>query len=140
MNSIPKNPSIYIIYFAYYLGALTDGLALVPMLFPKIGSMLFGGDKSQISVSYRYAMGIGASLMFGWTILLIWGAQEPIKRRFVLLLTVFPVLIGLIFSNYYAIKSGFLEFDRVKYLYMHQCFLCILFVYSYIQARKLSKG
>ena len=30
---------------------------------------------------YRYAMGMGASLMLGWTALLIWADRKPIERR-----------------------------------------------------------
>lgn len=40
-------------------------------------------------------MGIGASLMAGWTLLLVWTACDPIERRAVLLFTAFPVLAGL---------------------------------------------
>jgi len=35
----------------------------------------------------------GASLMVGWTFILIWGDQRPIQRRGLLLLIVFPVIV-----------------------------------------------
>lgn len=81
----PIKNQIDVVRLAFYLGALTDGLAVIPiMLFPSAGIALFGGDSSQITDAYRYAMGIGASLMAGWTVLLIWGARKPVERRAVL--------------------------------------------------------
>ena len=32
--------------------------------------------------------------MAGWTILLLWAVRDPIERRFVILLTAFPVVSG----------------------------------------------
>jgi len=44
---------------SYITGAFADGLAGIVMLMPgRMGEMEF-----------RYAMGLGAALMFGWTIL-----------------------------------------------------------------------
>ena len=39
-------------------------------------------------------MAIGGILMAGWTILLWWAVRDPIERRFVILLTAFPVVSG----------------------------------------------
>jgi hypothetical protein len=40
-------------------------------------------------------MAVGGILMTGWTFLLIWAIRKPIERRFVILLTAFPVVFGL---------------------------------------------
>ena len=52
----PTREPLDIVRLAFYLGALTDGLAVVPMLFPSIGIALFGGDFSQMTDAYHYAM------------------------------------------------------------------------------------
>jgi hypothetical protein len=51
-------------------------------------------------------MGIGASLMAGWTVLLGWAACDPIERRGVLLITFFPVLTGLAVFTLIGISNG----------------------------------
>jgi len=78
---------------AFLLGAVTDALALVPMLSPTMARLLWGFEDA--SGPYRFAMGYGASLMAAWTALLVWAYQRPLERRFVAALTVF-VLYGLV--------------------------------------------
>lgn len=132
----PIKNQIDIIRLAFYLGALTDGLAVIPMLFPGIGIALFGGDSSRITDAYRYAMGIGASLMVGWTVLLIWGALKPVERRAILLITLFPVVAGIVASTLYAVSADLVQFDRVKYLYVHLSVVGALFIWGFIVATK----
>ena len=55
---------------AFMLGAITDALALMPMLLPPMAKLLWGFDAT--TGPDRFAMGYGASLMFGWTVLLLW--------------------------------------------------------------------
>lgn len=52
---------------AFFAGALTDAGALLPMLFPPLAGLVWGFH--DVSGSYRFAMGYGASLMLGWTAL-----------------------------------------------------------------------
>jgi len=85
------------------VGAIADGLAVIPMLFPDMGGFLFGISNFNPGIEYRYAMGVGASLMLGWAFLLIWADRQPAERKGVLLLTVFPVLFG--GSNSWNIRS-----------------------------------
>ena len=89
----------------FLVGAITDGLAVVPMLSPNIGTMLFGGEFARLGVEYRYAMGIGAALMAGWTVLLLWGSVKPIERRDLLVITIFPVVTGIVASTVYGIAQ-----------------------------------
>jgi uncharacterized membrane protein len=60
---------------AFLAGAVTDALALFPMLIPPLAALLWGFD--DVSGAYRFAMGYGASLMLGWTVLLLWAYQSP---------------------------------------------------------------
>ena len=74
---------------AFLAGAVTDALALFPMLIPPLATLLWGFD--QPTGAYRFAMGYGASLMLGWTALLVWAYQCPLERRVVAALTVLVI-------------------------------------------------
>ena len=52
-------------------------------------------------------MGMGASLMFGWTVLLLWADQKPLERKAVLLITLLPVVLGLALNEIIAVRAGF---------------------------------
>ena len=117
---------------SFLVGAVTDGLAIIPMVFPRIGSALFGTDSSKLGAEYRYAMGIGASLMAGWTALLVWGAMNPIERRDILILTLVPVVAGIIAATVIAVRNRLVLLSRVIPLWIHLGFMSILFVVSYV--------
>ena len=46
---------------SYWVGALTDAIAALRMIFPQLAN----------GVEYQYAMGLGASVVLGWAFLLI---------------------------------------------------------------------
>jgi hypothetical protein len=123
----------------FLIGAITDGLAVVPMLSPSIGAMLFGGEFARLGVEYRYAMGIGASLMAGWTVLLLWGSVKPIERRDLLIITVFPVVTGIVASTFYGISQHIIEIRRTMPLLVHLGFVSVLYLYSYGKSRSNDK-
>jgi hypothetical protein len=113
---------------AFLLGAITDALALVPMLFPEMAAFLWGFSDS--SGSYRFAMGYGASLMLGWTALLLWAYQRPLERRFVAALTV-VVIYGLILTEVVAVVSGAMPAWRMVPTWFLQAGLLVLFATAY---------
>lgn len=117
---------------AFLVGAVTDGLAVVPMVSRRIGARLFGGDPSRGGAEYRFAMGIGASLMAGWTVLLLWGAANPMERRDLLLLTVFPVIAGIACATVLAVRRGVVLASRVIPLWAHLGAVSIFYVAVYI--------
>ena len=90
---------------AFLAGAVTDACALVPMVVPGVARMLWGFDDQ--SPGFRFAMGYGASLMLGWTVLLLWAYQRPLERRFIAALTVL-VIYGLALTEVVAVLSGHL--------------------------------
>lgn len=79
-----------------WIGVAADALWAVALAYPSLYGMLTGQPHLQIDLSLRLAMGIAASLMTGWTLLLAWTAKNPVERKAVLLLTAFPVIFGLI--------------------------------------------
>ncbi|HEY3349766.1 MAG TPA: hypothetical protein VGM13_08335 [Thermoanaerobaculia bacterium] len=117
---------------AFLLGAVTDGLAIVPMLSRRVGVALFGGEASRNGADYRFAMRIGASLMAGWTFLLLWGAASPIERRDILLLTVCPVITGIVFATVVAARRGVIRAVRIVPLWIHLGAVSLLYVYVYV--------
>ena len=113
---------------AFVLGAVTDALAVIPMLSPSMANLLWGfsGDGGP----YRFAMGYGASLMLGWTGLLVWASRRPLERAFVAALTVF-VIYGLALTEVVAVAGGHLAAWRMIPTCAIQATLLALFVRAY---------
>lgn len=78
-----------------WVGVAADALWSLALAYPLIYGFLIGRPHFHPDLPSRLAMGIGASLMFGWTLLLAWTARNPVERRAVMLLTALPVLAGL---------------------------------------------
>lgn len=119
---------IQLLRWAFLAGAITDALALGPILFPEIASLLWGF--TDVSGSYRFAMGYGASLMLGWTVLLVWAYRRPLQRRFVAALTVL-VIYGLVVTEVAAVLSGVLPVWRMIPTWFLQALLLTLFASAY---------
>jgi hypothetical protein len=121
---------------AFLAGALTDALALLPMVVPAVAKLVWGFDDP--SGSYRFAMGYGASLMLGWTALLLWAYQRPLERRFVAALTVL-VIYGLVLTEVVAVLRGDLPAWQMVPTWCLQVTLLGLFAggYHYPALRRL---
>jgi len=119
MESVSAETVAVLAKVAFWVGAVTDGLAVIPMLSRRVGVALFGGRTPAAGREYRYAMGIGASLMAGWTALLLWGAARPLERLDLLLLTVFPVITGIFVATVIAARRGVVRPARVVPLCVH---------------------
>jgi hypothetical protein len=113
---------------AFAAGAITDALALVPMLSPAMARLMWGFEHP--SGSYFFAMGYGASLMFGWTVLLIWAYRRPLERRFVAVLTLL-VIAGLVVTELVAVRRGDLRASRMIPTWGLQAVLAALFGVGY---------
>lgn len=113
-----------VLRIAFVVGAVTDAAAIVPMLLPSVARLVWGFDDP--SGAYRFAMGYGASLMLGWTGLLLWAYQRPLERRFVAALTV-VVIYGLVATEIAAVLAGHLALRRMVPTWCLQAGLLILF-------------
>jgi len=112
---------------SYITGAVADGLVGILLLLPdRMGE-----------TEFRYPMGIAASLMFGWTFLLVWANRKPVERKGILLLTIFPVITGLLIAGVAAVASGIFPFSKIIPSSLLEIGLIALFGYSYVKARKL---
>lgn len=107
------------------VGAVADGVATLRMLFPRPA---YGSE-------YRYALGLAASLMLGWTFLLIWADIRPSERKGVVLLTAFPVVAGLLLAQIYSVVSGLVTFGAMLPERVFLVALIGLFSFSYFNAQ-----
>ena len=82
-------------------------------------------------------MGLGASLMFGWSLLLIWAYRKPVERKGILVITIFPVITGLMASGLYAVAAGIFPIARIVPTSILGVGLIALMAYSYLGARGL---
>jgi hypothetical protein len=126
--------TIKLLRISYWTGAIFDALVLLPMLSPRIASTAFGIPDFNPEADYKYAMYIAASLMLGWIFLLLWADRKPVERRGVLLLTIFPVLVGLIISGTLAVNSTLISFADMIPTWIMQVVLVLLFGFSYLSA------
>jgi hypothetical protein len=72
---------ILFLRLSYWIGALVDFIVGIAMVFPDVFSFVEGLSSFSPGADYLFAMGMGASLMFGWTALLLWGHRNPCNGR-----------------------------------------------------------
>ena len=132
MPSVSSETITLLLQIAFLVGAVTDGLAVIPMLSRRIGAALFKGDSSRSNPESRFAWGVGAALMAGWTLLLLWGAANPLARRDILLLTVFPVIAGIVLATVIAARRGLVSVSRLIPLWIHLGAVSLFYITVYI--------
>ncbi len=122
---------------SYWAGAILDGLAALTMLFPALFAATNWLHDFHPGIEYRYAMGMGASLMVGWSALLLWADRDPLERKGVLLITLVPVVLGLVLNEVIAVRAGFLSAAATAPVWVLQIVLSTLFLFSYRNAARL---
>lgn len=122
---------------SYWVGAILDGLWVIPMLLPGLGAKIYRIEDFTFGGDFRYALAVGAALMLGWTFLLIWADRKPVERRGVLLLTIFPVKVGLDLANTYLFVYGYATVQGMIPSWILSFSLYVLFIYSYLNSRGL---
>jgi len=121
---------------AFWAGAILDLVAGIQMLCPPLFAFGMRLANFNPGPDYRYAMGMGASLMFGWTALLLWADRRPVERMGVLPLTVVPVIAGLALNEAVGVGSGFLATAAVAPIWALQAAITVLFLVAYGVARR----
>lgn len=106
MNANATSKRMLFIKLPYWLGIAADALWAVALFVPSVYGILTGRDNFEPDFELRLSMSIGGILMFGWTILLLWAVREPIERRFVILLTAIPVVLGLLILAFIGAWNG----------------------------------
>ena len=122
---------------SYWAGAILDLLAALTMLIPALFVVSNRLSSFVPEADYRYAMGMGAPLMLGWTVLLLWADRRPVERKSILLITLFPVVFGLVVNEVLAVQSGFLSAGALIPTWILQACLTTLFIFGYLNARSI---
>ncbi|MFH1188973.1 MAG: hypothetical protein V1652_03985 [bacterium] len=123
----------------YYIGAVADLIATIPLVFPKAAQVMFGINTLNVGNDYLYVSRIGASLMIGWTVLLIWGSLKPIERKGILFLTIFPVVLCLFIASICAVTSGFITVKSMMPLWIFYAILIPLYGSAYYYVSMINK-
>ena len=103
-----RSNRILLLRISYWTGAIADGFTVIPMLFPSFGKLFLSIENFNPIIEYKYAIGVAASLMIGWPILLIWANQKPLDRRGVIWIALL-VMLGLFLTSLFGLKTGFIQ-------------------------------
>ncbi|MBU1174271.1 MAG: hypothetical protein KKH72_02630 [Alphaproteobacteria bacterium] len=136
------NSKIVWLRIAYWAGAIADAVMVVAMMVPELNRILVLNEATEFefTAAYQFAMVFGASLMAGWTVLLIWADRKPVERRGVLLITVFPVIIWLNGSKIMLYASGILTGPVQVFSVVAPLALLILMLFAYFNSRRGEEG
>jgi hypothetical protein len=121
---------IGLLRLSYWIGAIADLVVGIAMVYPEFLSLALRLEEPPLAIETRSALGIGASLMFGWTALLLWADRKPLERKGVLLLTV-AVILGLAFTILYGFLGGYIPRASAISIWVFQTFLIVLFLLAY---------
>ena len=94
------------IVLPYWLGIGADALWAIALFVPTVFGTLIGNPGFDPDQDFRLIMAIGGVLMTGWTILLLWAVRDPIERRFVILVTAFPVVFSFLLIALIRVLQG----------------------------------
>jgi hypothetical protein len=128
------NKRVVLLRISYWVGAVIDAFAAIPLIFPALHAWMYGipgFDATPVINNISY---IGASLMIGWTVLLIWADRKPLERKGVLLITVLPVVAGIAYSSIYLVLSGVSRLQNIIPTLAMQVCITALFLFSYFNA------
>jgi hypothetical protein len=125
---------IFLIKLPYWIGIAADALWAVALFVPTVFGLLTGRPGFSPDLQVRLIMGIGGTLMAGWTCLLVWAVQDPVGRRVVILLTAFPVVSGL----FLVALVGFLKGGLFNlWILCKTAFLFVTMITSYVLASSM---
>jgi CHASE2 domain-containing sensor protein len=125
---------ILMLRISFWVGAVIDAFAVGPLVFPEIHAYMYGiPGFNATPVIYNFSY-IGAALMLGWTVLLIWADRKPMERKGVLLITVFPVVAGIAYSSIYLAAAGVIKLSSIMPTLIMQVCITGLFLFSYFFA------
>lgn len=127
--------AIFWLRVSYWTGAILDAAVGLMMLFPGLLAVIYRPADFRPGPDYHFAMGMGAPLMFGWTLLLLWADRRPLERRGILPLTVL-VIAGLAANQARSAAAGFAPFGEFLPTFIIQAALVILFLFAYFKAGK----
>lgn len=133
------NDPVMLLRISFWTGAIIDGFVALQMVLPDFWASFNRLTAHQNSPELSAALGTGASLMIGWTVLLLWADRRPLERKDVLLITIFPVVAGIFACNLLGIAWGLRTFEGTAISMAFQAGITLLFLYSYFNAGKVTE-
>ncbi len=130
--------NILLLRISYWVGAIIDAFVGLAMISPDLFAIMEGFESFTPGFDYMFAMGMGAPLMFGWTLLLLWADRKPMERKDILLITVFPVIVGIYINRVIAISNQFVTIQGSFVSLVIPVILVFLFLTSYLYSARHS--
>jgi hypothetical protein len=127
---------IRLLRVSFWAGVIVDLLAAIQLFLPQLWASMGGFATYAPNSTLNFALVVAGSLMFGWTLLLVWADRKPLERKTILLLTVFPVVAGLAANNVWAVWVGLRPLASTAPELTLQTAVAVLFIFSYLNARK----
>lgn len=120
----------------YCIGIVADALATVLLFSPKIANVVLQPQPFEITEMFLYVSRIAGALMFGWTVLLVWGVRKPVERADILIITLFPVVTILAVALVLVVKSNQIPFDRAIPMFVFYIVVYSTFIPGFLWAKK----
>lgn len=143
MSMSNENKRVLVAKTVFWIGAVGDGLIAIEWFIiglgitnlPIIPSLFIGEGQD-----YRFAIGVGAIFMLGWTFILYWGSRRPLERKGLLLITgifLFIAFLLEIFANY-AVFENLLSNKQLVWGAILKLYLVIQFIFAYWYSSRTS--
>ncbi len=113
-----------------WIGAVVDAVAALMLMIPELDARITGTALTNSALTYSVPTATAAALMWGWTVLLAWAAFKPLERHGVLVITIFPVLTGLMGYRLYGLISAQVDPARNIPILILQFGLMAIFSFS----------
>jgi hypothetical protein len=132
------NRKVVLLRICYWLGAILDARAAILLTLLRYRDLPAGIWTHQSAHAFAMQALRGAgdaySLMWGWTVLLLWADRKPVERRGVLLLTAVPVIPAIFLNMLQQWTGGFVPFGQIAPWFLFLIGLMSLFAFAYFYA------
>jgi len=130
--------AVTLLHISYWAGAVIDVGAGLIMTFPALFAFFNQLTGFTPTPAFKAVAGMGAPLMFGWTVILIWADRKPVERKAVLLITLIPI-VGNLVNQVLNVTSGFVTLSGAIPQWIMQVLLMALYAYSYWFANRVNQ-
>jgi hypothetical protein len=132
------NRKVVLLRICYWLGAILDARAAILLTLLRYRDLPAGIGAHQSAHAFGmqalWGAGDAYSLMWGWTVLLLWADRKPMERRGVLLLTAVPVIPAIFLNMLQLWTGGFVAFGHIAPWFLFLIGLMSLFAFAYFYA------
>jgi hypothetical protein len=134
-----KSGTVRWLKLAMNIGGVIDACMVFVFLVPASRVLVFGESAQFHTPQYEWAMRLVASLGLAWTVLLFWAARKPLERKMVLLLTVFPLMLGAYSATVYGFISNAVAPRFFMLFSIVTLTICPFYLVVFMRARGLQR-